>query len=632
MFDIVTKYKKWIMTVLFVLIIPPFALFGLEGYMRESATGTVIAKVGDYEISEREFQDALLNRQSMLRQVSGGRIDPALLDTPEQRQAVLENLVRQRVLLSHALEMGLTVTPEQVRAAIAQIPAFQENGQFSMELYQQYLRSRSQRAVSFENSVRQDVLLRMLAASYSDTTFVPRTVAERLLRITEQKREVASTVISPERFTDQVKLEADAAKKYYEANQDEFRIPEQVRVEYLALTGDTVQRQIQIDPAEVKQYYESNQRQFGAPETRQASHILIAVDNSASEDEKKKARALAEQVHAEVKKDPERFAELAKKHSQDPGSAAKGGELGTFTRGSMVKAFDDAVFEMKVGEISPPVESEFGFHIIRVTGVTPGQARSFDEVRSEIEAELKKQRAGRLYAELAEKFNNMVFEQSDSLKPAAELLNQKPQQSGWITRRGAKEPELNNPKLLDAIFSDDVLLNKRNSEAVEVGQGTIVAARVIEHKPAAMRPFEEAKSEIEKKLVQMRASQLAAQEGRKQLEALRQGKNVQVSWDAPQVVSRTDPQGFPAPILRQVFKADAEKLPSYTGIEAPNGGFMLLKVTRVIEPEKIDRAQQKSLSEGLAQVLGEEQFTAYVTSLKQKADVSLNKELIERAQ
>lgn len=632
MFDIVAKYKKWIMIGLFVLIIPPFALFGLEGYMRDGARGSVMAKVGDYEISEREFQDALLNRQNTLRQMSGGRIDPALLDSAEQRQSVLENLVRQRVLLGHALEMGLTVTPEQVRATIAQIPAFQENGSFSLDLYQQYLKSRNQSAVVFENSVRQDLLLRMLADTYMGTTFVPRTVAERLLRITEQKREVASAVLAPERFVDQVKLEADAAKKYYEAQQDEFRIPEQVRVEFLALTGDTVQRQIQVDPAEARQYYESNQRQFGVPETRQASHILIAVDKSASEGEKKKARALAEQIHSEVKKDPDRFAELAKKHSQDPGSAAKGGDLGSFSRGSMVKAFDDAVFRMKVGEISPPVESEFGLHIIRVTGITPGQARGFEQVRGEIEEELKKQRAGRLYAELAEKFNNMVFEQSDSLKPAAELLKQAPQQSGWITRRGAKEPQLNDPKLLDAIFSDDVLLNKRNSEAVEVSQGTIVAARVIEHKPAAMRPFDEVKSEIEKKLVQTRAAQLAAQEGRKQLEALRQGKDAQVSWNAPQVVSRTDPQGYPPPILRQVFKANTEKLPSYTGVEAPNGGYMLLKVTRVIEPEKIDRAQQKSLSEGLAQVLGEEQFTAYVTSLKQKADVSLNKDLIERKQ
>ncbi len=632
MFDLVATHKKWIMVGLFVLIIPPFALFGIDTYFRDTARGAVVAKIGDYEISEQQYQEALRERQEMLRRLSGGRVDAALLDSPEQRQAALDNLVRQRVLLQHALDSGLTVTPDQVRAMIAQAPLFQENGRFSLETYQQFLKNRNQTAVAFENSVRQDVLLRTLAEAYSETSFVPRTVAERLLRITEQQREVSSALVSPERFVSAVKLEDDAAKKYYEGQQDEFRIPEQVRVEYLALSPEAAMGQVQIDPAEVKKHYESNLRQYGVPESRQASHILIAVDKTAGDDVKKKARALADEVYAEVKKNPSSFAELAKKHSQDPGSAAKGGDLGTFVRGSMVKAFDDAVFNMKAGEISPPVESEFGFHIIRVTGITPSQARSFDQARAEIEQELKKQRSARLYAEMAEKFNNTVFEQSESLKPAAELAKQAPRQSGWLTRSGAAEPQLNNPKLLQAIFSEDVLVNKRNTEAVEVAPGTIVAARVIEHKPAAMRPFGEVKSEIEKKLVQTRASQLAAQEGRRQLEALRQGKDAQVSWSAPQIVSRADPKGMPATVLRQVYKADAAKLPSYTGVESADGGYMLLKITRAIDPEKVDRAQQKSLSEGLAQVLGEEQFSAFVESLKQQAKVSINKAQLEKRQ
>jgi peptidyl-prolyl cis-trans isomerase D len=267
-----------------------------------------------------------------------------------------------------------------------------------------------------------------------------------------------------------------------------------------------------------------------------------------------------------------------------------------------------------------------------VTGITPGQARSFDQARAEIEQELKKQRSARLYAEMAEKFNNTVFEQSESLKPAAELVKQAPRQSGWLNRSGAADPLLNNPKLLQAIFSEDVLINKRNTEAVEVAPGTIVAARMIEHKPAAMRPFGEVKSEIEKKLVQTRASQLAAQEGRRQLEALRQGKDAQVSWGAPQIVSRADPKGMPATVLRQVYKADAAKLPSYTGVESADGGYLLLKITRAIDPDKIDRAQQKSLSEGLAEVLGQEQFSAFVESLKQKAKVSINKAQLEKKQ
>jgi peptidyl-prolyl cis-trans isomerase D len=632
MFDLVEKYKKWIMIGLFVLIIPPFALFGIDSYFQDGARGQVVAKVGDYEISEQEFQEALRERQEMLRNMSGGKVDPAVLESPEQRVAVLENLVRQRVLLGHALRSGLTITPEQVRAMIAQAPVFQENGQFSLAMYQQFLKNRNQTAAQFENTVRQDILLRQLSGVYAETSFVPRTVAERLMRITEQQREMSHALISPERFVGSVKLEDGAAKKYYDANQDEFRTPEQVRVEYVTLSTEASLAQVPIEPQEVKQYYEQNQRQFGVAESRQASHILIAVDKTAGADAKQKARAQAEQIRAEVLKSPNAFAELAKKHSQDPGSAAKGGDLGSFTRGSMVKAFDDAVFTMKVGEISQPVESDFGFHIIRVTGITPGTTRSFEQARPEIESELKKQRAGRLYAELAEKFNNTVFEQSDTLKPAAELLKQTPQQSGWITRAGAQDPKLNNPKLIQAVFSDDVLLNKRNSEAVEIAPGTIVSARVIEHKPSAMQPFDSVKGAIEKKLVDTRAAQLAAQEGRQQLEALRQGKDAQVQWTPAQVVSRADPKGLPEPVMRQLFKAEASKVPAYSGVEAPGGGYMLLRITKVIEPEKVDRAQQKSMSEGLAQLTGEEHFAAYVASLKDKAKVSLNKEQIERKQ
>jgi peptidyl-prolyl cis-trans isomerase D len=371
--------------------------------------------------------------------------------------------------------------------------------------------------------------------------------------------------------------------------------------------------------------------QFGVPESRQASHILIAVDKSAGAEAKAKARAQAEQIANEVKKSPTSFAELAKKYSQDPGSAAKGGDLGSFSRGSMVKAFDDAVFSMKVGEISSPVESEYGYHIIRLTGITPGQARSFEQARPEIEKEIKKQLATRQFAELAEKFNNIVFEQSDSLKPAADLLKQSTRTSGWITRNGAPDAELNNPKVIQAIFSEDVRVNKRNTEAIEATPGTIVAARVTEYKPSSLQPFEQVKAGLDKKLVQQKANELASAEGRQQLEQLRQGQVPALSWGTPQLVSRADAKGLPEPVLRQLFKANTKALPAYTGVEAPGGGYMLMKITRVVEPEKIDRTQQNALSQGLAQLLGEEQLGAYIASLKQKQKVKINKEKFEKS-
>jgi peptidyl-prolyl cis-trans isomerase D len=298
----------------------------------------------------------------------------------------------------------------------------------------------------------------------------------------------------------------------------------------------------------------------------------------------------------------------------------------------MVKAFDEAVFSMKPGEISAPVESEYGFHIIRLTAVNPAQIRSFNDALPDIERELKKQQVSRAYAELAEKANTVAFEQSDTLKPVADLLKQAPQRSGWITRNGAEDARLNNPKLLQAVFSEDVLVNKRNTEAVEVAPGLIVVARVVEHKPAAVQPFEQVQAAIEKKLVRTRANQLAAQEGRAQLEALRQGKDAGAQWSAPEVVSRANPKEMPGPVLREVFKADASKLPAYAGVEGPSGGYILLRISKVVEPTTIDKAQQNSLSEALSRMLGEEQFAAYLESLKEKTKVRINKDAIEKRQ
>lgn len=632
MFDLVAKYKKWIMIGLFVLIIPPFALFGIDTYFRGEGRAQSAATVGDYQISEQEFAQALRARQEQLREATRGQIDAALLDSNEQRAAVLENLVRQRVLLSHAVKTGLTVSIEQLRSYISEVPEFQEGGQFSMDKYQQFLRVRNTTAAAFENDLRRNILLSQMSGTYLQTSFVPRSVAERVLRIAEQGREVSRALLPADKFIAAVKLEDDAVRKYYEAQQEEFRIPEQARIEYVTLSAESLIQSMQVDAAEVKKYYEQNQRQFGVPESRQAAHILIAVDPSGGESAKAKARALAEQISADLKKDPSRFAELAKKHSQDPGSAAKGGDLGSFARGSMVKAFDEAVFSMKPGEISAPVESEYGFHIIRLTAINPSQIRSFNEARPDIERELKKQQVARAYAELAEKANTVAFEQSDTLKPVADLLKQAPQRSGWITRNGAEDTRLNSPKLLQAVFSEDVLVNKRNTEAVEVAPGVIVVARVVEHKPAAVQPFEQVQAAIEKKLVRTRADQLAAQEGRAQLEALRQGKDAPVQWSAPEVISRANPKEMPGPALREIFKTDASKLPAYAGVEAPGGGYILLRISKVVEPSAIDKAQQNSLADGLARMLGEEQFSAYLESLKGQMTVRINKDAIEKRQ
>ncbi|MDP1718399.1 MAG: peptidylprolyl isomerase, partial [Burkholderiales bacterium] len=532
--------------------------------------------------------------------------------------------------LNSALRSGLAISDQQLQTVIAEQQAFQDQGKFSFERYNQYLRTQSMTPAIFEARLRQDMLLQYVDDAYSDSVFVPRTVTERLLRISGQQREISQSAISPERFAAYVKLDADAAQKYYDSRQDEYRIPEQVRVEYVTLAADALASQFQVDPVAIQKAYEVQSAQHEVKETRQASHILITVDAGATAEAKQKARAKADEIYGQLKQNPGKFADLAKAHSQDPGSAANGGDLGFFGPGTMVKSFDTAVFQMKTGEISAPVESQYGFHIIRLTAIRAGQTKSLEEMRGQIEAGLRKELAGKKFAELAENFNNIVFEQSESLNAAAQLAKSTVQQSGWITREHAADARLNNPKLLQSVFSEDVLKNKRNTEAVEVAPGVLVAARIMEHKASSMRPYADVSAEIVRKLTLRKAAQLAIQDGRDRLEKLKQGKDTQVAWSAPQLVSRNEAKGLIEPVMRQVFKADTSKLPAYSGVESPDGGFILLKISKVVETEKATPEQQKALADALRQLIGQEEMSAYVASLRKKTDVKLSKDVLER--
>lgn len=629
MFEAIHKHRKLIQIIIGLIVIPPFVFVGVSDYIRNRSGGQAVAEVGGREISQQEFSRALQERRDAILRLTGGRADPQLLDSAELRFNVAEALIRQRLLLDRAQRSGMIITDQQLQNVIAELPAFQSGGKFSFELYQQYLRSQGLTPAGFEAKLRQDLVLQQLDDAFGESSFVPRSVVERLARLSEQRREISTYRFSAEDYLSQVRLEPDAVKKYYESNPDEFRLPERVRVEYVTLTVDSILSDISVDPAEVKKLYEERRTQYEAREERQASHILIAVEPGAGAEAKEKARARAEEIYREVRQRPQGFADLARKYSQDPGSAAKGGDLGYFGRGVMPRAFEDAVFGLKVGEISPPVETQYGYHIIRLMAVKSGQGRSFEDVRTELEQELKRQRAGRQFAAIAENFNNVVFEQFDSLKPAAQLAKSPIRESGWLTREHAEEPRLNHPKLLQAIFTEDVLKNKRNTEAVEVEPGVLVAARVIEHEPSRMRPFDEVSAAIVKKITMAKAVQLAAQEGRERLEKLRQGGEVRVAWSEPKLVSRAEPAGLSVAVLGQAFRLSADKLPAYGGVDEA-GGYTLVRVTRVIDPDKVAPERLKAVAETLRQLQGQEAMLAYVASLRKSASVRVSRELVER--
>ena len=630
MFDLVHQHKKLIQIVLAIIFLP-FAFFGVDSYFRASDSGNNVATVGGQPISQQEFTQALQERQNYVQRLAGNRLDPALLDSPELRFTVLDGLVRQRLLVSQAMRNNVLVSDQQLQELISEQPAFKEDGKFSHARYEEVLRRQNATPVGFESSLRRDLMVQRVIDAYQSTAIISNAVSEKLLAINGQQREVSQSVLEPEKFVAQVKLEEGGVKEYYGAHQDEYRVPEQARLEYVVLSLDSIASQVEVGSDEVKAFYEQNPKQYARGEERQASHILIAVDAKASAEEKQAALAKAEDLAKQVRKKPAGFADLAKSQSKDPGSAAKGGDLGFFPRGAMVKPFDDAVFGMKVGEIAGPVESNFGYHIIRLAAV---KGQGFDDVKKQVEADVKRQKASKKFAELAEQFNNLVFEQGDSLKPAASALKLSVQQSGWVNRSGSDNKLLNSPKLLQAVFGEDAVKNKRNTEVIDTGNNTLVAARIQEYKAASVRPLEDVSAEIAKRLTLRQAAQLAARHGREWLAKIKTDAGADdMAWSAAKPVSRANPQGLSGQALVEVFKTDVSKLPAYAGVEGAQGAFVLLRVTGVTEAAAPDVARRKASSEELRQMLGQEQLNAYLASLKLKADVKVQQDrLVEKKQ
>ena len=617
MFDFVHR-KKGVVQFILVLATLPFLFWGVESYRSDGEDH--IAIVAGEKILRQELDQAMRNQQESMR---GAGEDPSMLDNPEERAAVLKRLVQQRLLKQEAARIGLTVLDPQLVDLIQGIGAFQQDGAFSKKSYEELLRDQGMTPLVFEERVRQEMLQQQLIDAYTRNGFVPDTVAERVLSLSEEKREVSMIRIQPEQFLAQMRPNDAAIKSYYDLHQTEFQVPEQVRVEYLVLSLDELAKQIRVEADETRKYFEEHKDGFGRPEERQASHILISVATTASDAEKAAARAKAEQLLAQIKQTPKIFADLARQQSQDPGSAVKGGDLGFFGRGMMVKSFEDAVFQMKLEEVRGPIQTDFGFHIIKLSAIKLGVAVNFDDVKHQAEQELKKQKAEKAFGEMAEGFGNSVYEQSDSLQPAAEKFKLSVRQSDWISRKAGELPFLTNGKLLQAIFSEDAIKNKRNTEVVEVTPNTLVVARVLNHRPSSLRSMAAAKDEITMQVIRQQAAEAAVKDGREKLERLQKGESVMVAWGPTQQVSRQQSQGIENKTLRAIFKAGSNALPSYSGETNTQDGFTLIRISLITEPASADEFKRKAFGRQLQQLLTQEELSAALAGIRQRSDVTI---------
>jgi peptidyl-prolyl cis-trans isomerase D len=618
--------NRWIRWAFIIFLVVPFGLFGIDAYINRVSGPDAVAQVGPATITSNELDQAMRNQAEVYRQQFGRNFDQSLMDNPEVKRSVLDRLVSEKLIALGAERAGVRVPDRALAERIANEPAFQVDGKFSRERYEQIAKANGLTTVGLDERLRQDFRQSQFRDSIAQTAFVPRATLDSFIRLSEQTREVSVVNLTPEAYMAQVKVTPEQVKAHYDANQAQFTIPERARVEFVEFSADALAAKVQVNPEDVKRLYEDGmaQNRWGQPEERRASHILIAVKPDASAADQAAAEAKAKAIAEQVRKKPDSFADIAKKESQDPGSGAQGGDLGFFPRGAMVKPFEDAAYAAKKGDIVGPVKSDFGYHVIRVTDIKPAKVRSLADATPELEAQLKKDAGSRQYVEAAEQFSNMVYEQSTSLKPVADTLKLQVQQSQWISKgQPATPPHLSNPKLQAEIFSDETIKGKRNTAAVEVAPGVLVAARIIEHKPAELRPLEAVRADIERRLQREEALKLARADGEAKLKALQEGKDPGVKWPAPLAVNRQKPGGLFPQVIDRAFRADAKKLPAHLGVESPMG-YSLVRVSKVIDLEKIDDAQRQALAGQLRNAVAMEELESTLGSIRNQVGVRVS--------
>lgn len=626
MFDSIRRHQKILQFLLLILIFPAFAFFGLSGYDRFFSGDDDVAIVAESPISAQEFEGARQSQIDNMRRILGDQLDTSMFDTPAARRQILEGLVDQRLLAITAQQNRLTVSDDAVRSAIQRIPGIAgENGSFDFERYKTLLTAQGLTEAQFEASVRADLAVQLLPEAVSRTAFASKTVATHLARLNGQKRTVKSKSFKAEDFIAKVELPADAARKYYDETPQAFQSPEAAKINYLVLSEATLAEQVNVSDQDVSEYYKANQRLFGQPEQRRARHILIESGESSSADEKAaakdKAQGLLDRIRA-----GELIETLAKTESDDPGSAAEGGDLGFFDRDTMSSAFADSAFSLDLGEVSDLVETEFGFHIIQVSEIRAESIKPLGEVSTEIEATLGRQKAREAYLEAADSFGNTVYEQPDSLEPTAEKVALTIESLDEFRRFGtpglAPNSPLNNRKVITAVFSAQNIKSGMNTEAIDVGNNTMVAVRVLEHRPAILLPFEAVEAQAESIVRAARAVELATAAGEQELASLQASSaTAPDGFDADQTVSR-ESRELSAAAKTAVFQVPSSSTPMFVGVGDERAGYQIFEVLKVeeITNEQLKTAVQASADEQSASN-GQQSFAAYITALKTRTEI-----------
>ncbi|NBX63120.1 MAG: peptidyl-prolyl cis-trans isomerase [Betaproteobacteria bacterium] len=601
MFDFIRNHKKIMQILLIILIFPSFVLFGIDGYKRFNGKGEVVASVDGVDISREEWEKSHENEIARMR-ASMPTIDVSMFDTPAIKYGVLERLVQSKVLEASARKLNVKVSDQKVAQSIAEMEVLasikKPDGSLDLEKYRQLLAAQGMTPEIFENRMRSDAAIKQVVTGVTQSSVTFPSQMEVALDAFYQQREVQIAIFSASDYLADAKPTDEEIEKYFNSHKEEFKSLESADIEYVVLSQETIEKTISVSEAELKSYFDQNQSNLAAKEERRASHILVNAPKEMNDADKAKAKEKALSLLESVKKSPAQFAEIAKKNSQDPGSAANGGDLGFFARGAMVKPFEEAAFSLKKGDISGLVQSDFGYHIIQLTDVKSASSANFVQMRSVLETELKKQLAQKKYAEIAEQFTNMVYEQADNFKGVAQKLKLDIQTASGVSKdiNADKKTPWANPNVLKAIFSSESIKNLRNSEAMEIAPNTLISVRITKHNPANYLSLEEVKPMLVQTVLNEKALSLAKKDGAAKL-ALWKTSPDKAELQAAVALSRDQNSKLPGNLVDEAMRANPDKLPVMMGVDLGAKGYGIVKVNKMLasasNPTKTPELRQR---------------------------------------
>ncbi|MFM0286815.1 SurA N-terminal domain-containing protein [Paraburkholderia megapolitana] len=629
MLDFFRNHQRLMMFMLILVILPGLGFVGIQGFRGFFDESANVASVNGHKIPRTDYDNAMRQQLDQARQALGAQFDPKVLDTPERRRDVLDGLIQQRVLADETQRSHLTASDDAVRRVLLNDPIISSlknpDGSIDVNRYKQLLAMQGMTPEQYDERVRYSLASQQLPSSIVSSAFTSKTLVQHLTSLADQQREVQGLAFHAQDYAAKVQPTDAQLQAYYDAHRNDFATPATATIQYLVLSPASLANAAQPSDADLKKYYDDNVAHYRTEGEVRASHILISAPKDASAADKAKAKEKAEAVLAQVKAHPDQFAQIAQQNSQDPGSASKGGDLGYFTRGMIAggQAFDDAVFKLKKDEVSDIVQTDFGYHIVKVTDVKPAVTKSFDEVKDSIVKDVKAQQAAKTFADDAEGFTSTVYEQAKTLQPAADKYKLQVQTATVTPQPNPALPPdnpLNNAKFLAAVFANDATTARNNTQAIDTGSSTLIAAHVTDYKPAAVPALAAIKDAVSKKVIAMQSADLARKDGAAKLAELEKSKST-AGFSSALKVSRNDAQGVPPAALSAIYKVDAQKLPAYVGVDLGDAGYAIYRVNAVLPGTPVDGPRLAAAQQQIGQVDAQSEVEAYIEAVKARSKV-----------